>query len=276
MQGLALTREQDILPIASGTVAALPLNPHQQCEAIAMGNYANDHHYPGYDFPLTPKSIRWGGRWTGTPFSLPYRCLIPAETDGLLVCEKNISVSHIANGATRLQPIVLGIGQAAGMAAALCIETGCQPRDLPVNLLQSALLEDAIAPAALVPLFNLPPNHPDWQHWQHYYLNHPEQYPLDGCCPLASSLKAKAGAIDGITIVTGTFQLCAEQDYRLKVSSTGQTWSLVTLHPKINQQFQECGDGQLLKVWGRFNPAGNWIRVEDLEPLEIPSDRLAK
>ena len=264
--GLTIAREQDILPIAGGTVAALPIDQHQRCEAIALGNYANDHHYPGYDFPLAPKSIRWGGRWTGTPFTLPYRCLIPAETDGLLVCEKNISVSHIANGATRLQPIVLGIGQAAGMAAALCVEKGCQPRDLPVGLLQAALLEDAIAPAAMVPLFNLSPNHPDWRHWQHYYLNHPDEYPLDGYCPLALSSRTVV-AIDSSLSFTGIFQLRAEQDYTLAVS-TDRIWALVTIYPEIDQQLKECCDGQLLKVRGRLNPSGNWLLVECLEYLK--------
>ncbi len=61
--------------------------------AIAFGNYVNDHHYPGIDFPLKSKSIRWGGRSTGTPFTIPYGCLIPAEMDGLLVCEKYFRVS---------------------------------------------------------------------------------------------------------------------------------------------------------------------------------------
>ena len=274
VQGLTIAREQDILPIAGGTVAALPIDQHQRCEAIAIGNYANDHHYPGYDFSLAPKSIRWGGRWTGTPFTLPYRCLIPAETDGLLVCEKNISVSHIANGATRLQPIVLGIGQAAGMAAALCVEKGCQPRDLPVGLLQAALLEDAIAPAAMVPLFNLSPDHPDWRHWQHYYLNHPDEYPLDGYCPLASS--SKIVAIEGSVMFTGIFQLRAEQDYMLR-ASTDQILSLVTIYSEIDQQLKECCDGQLLKIQGRLNQSGNWVLVEYLEHLNMPpSDSLGK
>jgi FAD dependent oxidoreductase len=278
VKGLTIAREQDILPIAGGTVAALPIDQHQRCEAIAIGNYANDHHYPGYDFPLAPKSIRWGGRWTGTPFTLPYRCLIPAETDGLLVCEKNISVSHIANGATRLQPIVLGIGQAAGMAAALCVEKGCQPRDLPVDLLQTALLEDAIAPAAVVPLFNLSPNHPDWRRWQHYYLNHPDEYPLDGYCPLSLSLRTVVANDKGL-IFTGTFQLRAEQDYTLAVSvdSTKKILTLVTIHPEIDQQLKECHDGQLLKVRGRLNQSGNWVLVEYLEHLETPlSDNLGE
>jgi FAD dependent oxidoreductase len=156
--GLTTVREQDLLPAdrrAPTQVARLPLTTEidgapdsNACnasveligDAIAIGNYANDHHYPSGDIALAPKSIRWGGRWTGTPFTIPYRALVPLQIDGFLSCEKNISVTHIANGATRLQPLVLGIGQAAGMAAALCIEQGCQPRHLAVRALQMALL----------------------------------------------------------------------------------------------------------------------------------------
>jgi hypothetical protein len=199
--GLVTLREQDILPIPGGQVASLPVDTAVRGSAIssagarsaiasiALGNYPNDHHYPGVDFPLKPKSIRWGGRWTGTPFTIPYGCLVPASTNGLLVCEKNISVSHIANGSTRLQPVVMNIGQAAGMAAALCAIAGCQPRDLPVRRIQEALLEDPIAPAALIPLFNLPPNHPDWLYWQRYYLDNPENYPSSGT--VAQELETK-------------------------------------------------------------------------------------
>ncbi|MGA7935046.1 MAG: FAD-dependent oxidoreductase, partial [Kovacikia sp.] len=176
LKGLVTLREQDILPIPGGAVAPLPISVFAQgcisaentCDGIAIGNYPNDHHYPSGDIALKPKSIRWGGRWTGTPFSIPYRCLVSETVDGLLVCEKNISVSHIANGATRLQPLVLGIGQAAGMAAALCVEQGCQPRNLQVRSLREALINDPIAPVAVIPLLNLPPKHPDWQYWQHY------------------------------------------------------------------------------------------------------------
>ncbi|HLO48769.1 MAG TPA: FAD-dependent oxidoreductase [Kamptonema sp.] len=183
LQGLTTIREQDILPLVSGSVAALPVNTEGKCTAIAIANYANDHHYTCGSLPLQPKSRLWGGRWTGTPFAIPYSCLIPAEIDGLLACEKNISVSHIANGATRLQPVVMGIGQAAGMAAALCAEMNIQPRDLPVRVLQEALLQDSMAPAAIVPLFNLTPNRPDWLYWQRYYLDRPDEYPASGDCP---------------------------------------------------------------------------------------------
>jgi len=196
VKGLATVSERDILPMANAGnagnaggqteaawVAALPVNDYGEMSAIALGNYPNDHHYPGFEMPLAPKAIRWGGRWTGTPFTIPYEALVPEAVDGLLVCEKNISVSHIANGATRLQPVVLGIGQAAGMAAALCVEQGRWPRELSqggVRSLQMALITDPIAPAAVVPLFNLPPDHSDWAEIQQHYLTYIEQYPRSG------------------------------------------------------------------------------------------------
>jgi hypothetical protein len=194
LQGLTTICENDILPITDGQVAALPINSQGHMSAIALGNYPNDHHYPGFEMPLAPKAIRWGGRWTGTPFTIPYEALVPETVDGLLVCEKNISVSHIANGATRLQPLVLGIGQAAGMAAALCAQNNCQPRDLiqpkmgGVRSLQQALIQDPTAPAALIPLFNLPPEHPQWQAVQQHYLNNPESYSPRGYHPFEKHL----------------------------------------------------------------------------------------
>jgi hypothetical protein len=288
LQGLVTVREQDILPQVGGWVAALPLDQAGQVEAIAIGNYANDHHYPGMQLPLQSKSIRWGGRWTGTPFTIPYRCLVPANTGGLLVCEKNISVSHIANGATRLQPVVLAIGQAAGMAAALCIEQNCQPQALPVRLLQEALLKDAIAPAAVIPLFNLPPDHPDWLYWQGYYLNQPETYPTNGSCPLSSgSIASPAPDTKSDTkLFSGVFWHQGWQDYVFTLRSLevlkGQTLEnmseqrlkLVTLHSEVDQQLQRYSTGQYLEILGRLNPAGKWLLVESVISSVISDEEM--
>ncbi|WP_375493370.1 FAD-dependent oxidoreductase [uncultured Nostoc sp.] len=256
--GLTTVREQDILPIARGRVASI-FN-----DAIAVGNYANDHHYPGVQFPLQPKSIRWGGRWTGTPFTIPYSCLIPATTDGFLVCEKNISVSHIANGATRLQPMVMGIGQAAGMAAAICVELNCQPRDLPVRTLQTALLEDNRSKALIIPLFNLPPNHSDWRHWQLYYLENPQAYPVSGDCPCPSG----KALIPESNCFTGIFYRLSQQEYRFTVTTPAayqeQNWQLVTLRSHIDEQLRAYPHEQLVTLWGRYNHSGNWLLVEHL------------
>jgi hypothetical protein len=119
------------MPQAAGEAIA---SPH--ADSIAVGNYANDHHYPGGDWPLAAKSCRWGGRWSGTPFTIPYGSLVSAELENLLAADKCFSTSHMANGATRLQPLILNIGQAAGAAAALCIQHVCNPAELPVRQLQ--------------------------------------------------------------------------------------------------------------------------------------------
>ncbi|HEY9649790.1 MAG TPA: FAD-dependent oxidoreductase [Coleofasciculaceae cyanobacterium] len=272
LQGVVTLREQDILPMPEGCAAPLPRDASGEVNSIALGNYANDHHYPGINFPLKPKSIRWGGRWTGTPFTIPYGCLIPLSIDGLLACDKNISVSHITNGATRLQPVVMNIGQAAGMAAALCAIANCQPRDLPVRRIQNALLQDAIAPAAVIPLFNLPANHPDWLYWQHYYLDYPENYPITGN---ASFLEEKVGGSDLKSInlqslaFSGKFQRHNHQDYTITFTEpsayAGQTWMLITLQPDANEQLQTYPNQHTLKAWGRLNPSGRWLVVDKLE-----------
>ncbi|MBE9053055.1 FAD-dependent oxidoreductase [Nostocales cyanobacterium LEGE 11386] len=272
--GLTTVREQDILPMTGGRVAFL------FADSVAVGNYANDHHYPGFNLPVQPKSIRWGGRWTGTPFTIPYRCLIPIVTDGLLVCEKNISVSHIANGATRLQPVVMGIGQAAGMAAAMCIELNCQPRDLPVRQLQEALLKDLQAPAKIIPLFNLDilPKHPEWLNMQVYYLNEPQAYPLNGNYPCSSLSKDNYGG--GISVLirkadcfTGIFQRLNQQDYRFTITAPatyeGQIWQIVTLRSHIDEQLQAAVHEQLLTIWGHLNHSGQWLLAEDIADISL-------
>jgi hypothetical protein len=266
--GLTTVCEQDILPIPGGNVA--PLHP----DAIAIGNYANDHHYPDIKFTLQPKSIRWGGRWTGTPFTIPYRCLVPANIDGFLVCEKNISVSHIANGATRLQPVVLGIGQAAGTAAGLCVIDSTMPRYLPVRKLQDILLENSHTPTVIKPLFNLQLSHPDWLHWQKYYLDNPSDYPTNAYCPSSDNnqyLYEPTSSVNSLSKGTfiGTFQSLSQQDYRFRVVTPseyeGQTWHLVTLRSHINSILQTISNGALLKLWGSYNFAGNWLIVEQVE-----------
>ena len=282
LRGLTTVREQDLLPISNGNVAPLPiavsgqgcLQAENVCDAIAIGNYVNDHHYPSGDIPLKPKAMRWGGRLTGTPFTIPYRSLVPVSMDGLLVCEKNISVSHIANGATRLQPLVLGIGQAAGMAAALCLEQGCKPRDLDVRTLQEALLSDPIAPMAVIPLLNLPADAADWLYWQRYYLDHPEAYPASGSCPTRSRGRGRtkeptcARSTNLVTTqaLSGVFRRMGEQTYTIAVDRlatfSNETVSLVTLDPAIHELLATAPSEQPIHVTGRLNTSGNWFLVE--------------
>ena len=269
LRGKVTITEGDILPVTDGGMAKLPINDMGEVSSIAIGNYANDHHYPGFEFTLQPKSLLWGGRWTGTPFTIPYGALWSEEIDNFLVCEKNISVSHIANGSTRLQPIVMNIGQAAGMAAALCIESKCQPRELPVRKLQEALLTDQFAPAAIIPLFNLPSEHPEWLKWQRYYLDRPEDYPQDGNCPIQVYPQLNFScATPNNEYYQGIFYRSREQAYKIVLTEPwaqkGQSWQLITLQPEVNKLWLNCPDKSLISIVGRCNYAGGWLIVEQM------------
>lgn len=83
--------------------------------------------------------------------------MIPAGTDNLVVSDKAISVSNLINGSTRLQPVVLLTGQAAGTLAAIAAREGCTPREVPVRRLQAALLAQD---AYIAPLYDVKPDDP--------------------------------------------------------------------------------------------------------------------
>ena len=264
--GITTVTEQDILPQPGGQVAKLPINKQGEMSAIAIGNYPNDHHYPGFRLPLQSKSLYWGGRWTGTPFALPYEALVPMSTDGLLVCEKNLSVSHIANGATRLQPVVLGIGQAAGMAAALSVEQGCQPRDLSVEALQAALINEPVAPVAVVPLLDgLAQSDPNWQVQQCQYQTHSDNYPMSGYSGMFMCQKLELSKENNF--FTSTFAgilkvKMNDQNRKIQLQlSESNRLNLVTLHPLIQKQFQGLKNGQKICVTGLLNSSAGWLQV---------------
>ena len=65
----------------------------------------------------------------------------------------------MANGTTRLQPVVLLTGQAAGALAALAARDGREPRAVPVREVQRTLLD---AGAFLLPYLDVPPDHPQF------------------------------------------------------------------------------------------------------------------
>lgn len=97
-------------------------------DSIAMG--ANPViHYFGYRRFLTHEG-----------YEIPYRCLVPEKTDGLLVAGRCISSDQIAYESWRAMAHILNIGEAAGTAAALSVRTNVQPRGLDISLLQKTLI----------------------------------------------------------------------------------------------------------------------------------------
>ncbi len=76
----------------------------------------------------------------GQPYYLPYHCMLPKKTEGLLVAGRCISVEPAAMGGTRIMPACMGLGQAAGVAAAISAREDCRLSEIPVKKLQQELL----------------------------------------------------------------------------------------------------------------------------------------
>ena len=72
-------------------------------------------------------------------YTIPYGCLLPKETDGLLFAGRNISGTHMAHSNFRAMPICMGMGEAAGIAAALSVKHNKKLRDIDVKEIQKAL-----------------------------------------------------------------------------------------------------------------------------------------
>lgn len=113
-------------------------------DVIAYARSHFDNH--GYDYENeSDEAMLWVwmlGNWQ-KPIGceVPYRCLLPLEVEGLLVACRAISITHDAHNQLRMQRDLQRIGEAAGLAAALCAQRGLVPRELPVAELQSKLLE---------------------------------------------------------------------------------------------------------------------------------------
>jgi hypothetical protein len=104
-------------------------------DVIALCGYPVDIHSPTGDGGGTD-----GAYQTANVYQIPYRCLVPATLDGVLVAGRCISATHEAMGATRVMPPSFAMGEAAGTAAALSVEAGVRPRDVATTALHEALV----------------------------------------------------------------------------------------------------------------------------------------
>lgn len=106
-------------------------------DTICLSGYKIDIH-SGKDDGLYFEAVE-------KPFGIPFGSLVSAEVDNLMFAGRCISCDAVALGSLRVIPSCLGMGQAAGVGAALCVEQGKDPAALAVNEVRSILLEqDAI------------------------------------------------------------------------------------------------------------------------------------
>ena len=82
----------------------------------------NSKHFPGNEFKAVTKHILI------YPYAAPYRCLYSRNINNLFMAGRNISVTHVALGTTRVMRTTGMMGEVVGMAASLCKKHATTPR----------------------------------------------------------------------------------------------------------------------------------------------------
>ena len=234
--------------------------------AIAVGDYPLDHHHkenenvPVETYPPIPS------------FSIPFGTLVPEDIEGLLVAEKSISVSHMVNGCSRLQPCVILIGQAAGTAAAICSKEQIQAWELNIRDLQQQLLNEG---CWLMPFLDTTPEDPYFQSIQkmgvtgvikghgvpYQWANQTWIYPDSSLTPDVLSNALQTLEFD---LETSELSNPVKRGELIKLLGTIQS---IPDH-ELNQNWEDV-DGELLAIvsyWSQNTWFKSWIDGKLIEP----------
>lgn len=91
------------------------------------------------DFVKNTAPGAWGVQaMEDSTFDIPYRCMLPREVDGLIMGAGR-SVSAVNPWTLRVMALTMVIGQGAGVAAAVCADSGTVPREVDITEVQSIL-----------------------------------------------------------------------------------------------------------------------------------------
>ena len=114
-------------------------------DAVCYCHYSIDIHE---DAGLTYRPLERGVYPT-----IPLRAMIPAGSRQLIVAGRCISGDREAHSAYRVEAPCMAMGQAAGAAAALAVQGGCDVGDVPLDALRALLAgHDAIVPHVHEPI----------------------------------------------------------------------------------------------------------------------------
>jgi hypothetical protein len=121
-------------------------------DVVVLGAWRLDRHpagQPGYHpTPWTP------------PYDIPYRTLLPRDVENLLVAGRCHSATSEALASSRVTATAMGMGQAAGIAAALAVAGKVTTREIAIPRLQEELL--AAGAILEAPQSGVVPGEPKW------------------------------------------------------------------------------------------------------------------
>ncbi|MFD5574213.1 FAD-dependent oxidoreductase [Streptomyces cadmiisoli] len=109
-------------------------------DAVGFGGWSIDLHPAGGMYAESDGSKHL---FSAGLYHIPFRSLYSRNVGNLLLAGRDISASHVAFGTTRVMATCAVTGEAAGVAAGLCVRDGLSPRQLAndhIDLLQQTLL----------------------------------------------------------------------------------------------------------------------------------------
>jgi len=111
-------------------------------DTIAVGSYPMDSHATQWYRIGQPTPAPEGFFMCSVrPYEIPYRCLLPKSPRNLLVpvC---LSASHAGYGTLRMEPVMMNLGMACGLAASLAIRDRTDAHGISVEEVQQLLERD--------------------------------------------------------------------------------------------------------------------------------------
>ena len=127
---------------------------------ILVGDYPVDHHHDAHPNRYNLPQLAF---YPIPSYSLPIGSIISKKNPNFLVAEKSISVSNLVNGTTRLQPVVLQIGQIAGLIASESVKNNINTHQIDIRNIQKKFLDIG---GYIQPYLDVEKNHPFFKAYQ--------------------------------------------------------------------------------------------------------------
>ena len=108
------------------------LNARKFDDGIALCGAPIEEHHAGQD-------TRWEYLPDGETYQIPLRCLLPQNTDRLIVAGRCLSADHDAHASVRSMGQCMAMGQAAAATAKVCIDSATTPQTLTSAAVQNTL-----------------------------------------------------------------------------------------------------------------------------------------
>lgn len=121
IQGIRTLTEEDVL---AGSVPQ---------DSICLGSFKIDIHAGATDSTIF--------KYLDHPYGIPYGCAVSADVTNLMMAGRCISVDAVAFGSIRIMPTCMGVGQGAGVGAALAVREGIAPGAVDVQKIRDVLLK---------------------------------------------------------------------------------------------------------------------------------------